>query len=178
MQLRAHTRLPGRYREDDISSLPGRAKFVHPTIPYNPNLPPAAFPTLEEPRPVQSQAPYLMDVGGTQPPDSQLEEEPPRRPATVFRGKGKTARTSSSSEQVQHEPEEGTLEPSHGFRQPQFSFSSEDPGDFETNVYYSDGEGQEKKPRVGLTVSIFCPSFLSHLKSFARASTTIHSVPF
>ena len=39
-------RPPGRYREDDIEDLPPNPTFVVPTVPFNPNLRPALFPTL------------------------------------------------------------------------------------------------------------------------------------
>jgi hypothetical protein len=46
MRLRANVRPPGRYREDDIEDLPPNPTFVVPTVPFNPNLRPAVFPTL------------------------------------------------------------------------------------------------------------------------------------
>src|SRR6266487_216193 len=101
MQHRAHTRLPGRYREDDIPPLQGTAKFVHPTAPYNPNLPPAVFPTLDVPRLVALPLPEVMDVDGSESSNSPLEGELPQRPAAVFRGKGKAPRI-SSPEVIQH----------------------------------------------------------------------------
>jgi hypothetical protein len=47
MQLRANVRLPGRYRENSDEYLPPNPRFVVPTIPFNPNLRPACFPTLQ-----------------------------------------------------------------------------------------------------------------------------------
>jgi hypothetical protein len=47
MRLRANVRRPGRYREEDVEDLPPNPSFVVPTIPFNPNLRPAAFPTLQ-----------------------------------------------------------------------------------------------------------------------------------
>jgi hypothetical protein len=47
MHLRQNTRAPGRYREDSVESLPPNPKHVHPTIPFDPTLRPAVFPTLE-----------------------------------------------------------------------------------------------------------------------------------
>lgn len=46
MQLRQHRRLPGRYREDKTPELLPNPTFVIPTVPFNPRLRPAAFPTL------------------------------------------------------------------------------------------------------------------------------------
>lgn len=154
MQLRAHTRLPGRYREDDIPPLPGTAKFVHPTAPYNPNLPPAAFPTLDVPRPVALLLPEAMDVDGSESSTPQFEGDLPRRPAAVFRSKGKAPRI-SPSEVIQHAAEEQAerLEPEYSFRLPQLSVSSDDPGDFEAKGLNIHGEGQENIERVGLPVS-------------------------
>jgi hypothetical protein len=47
MQLRSITRRPGRYREEEIPDLPTPPRFVHNTIPFDSNLPEAAFPTLD-----------------------------------------------------------------------------------------------------------------------------------
>lgn len=156
MQLRTHTRLPGRYREDDIPPLPGTAKFVHPTAPYNPNLPPAAFPTLDVLRSVAHLLPEAMDVDGSESPNPPREGELPRKPAAVFRGKGRAPRI-SSPEVIQHAAEEEAerLEPEYSFRLPQLSVSSEDPGEFEATELNVDGEGKEKIERVGLPVSNF-----------------------
>jgi len=41
-----NTRAPGRYRESPEPELPPNPIFALPTIQYNPNLPPAAFPTV------------------------------------------------------------------------------------------------------------------------------------
>lgn len=46
MQLRTNVRRPGRYHEEDVDELPPNPTFVVPTIPFNPNLRPAVFPTL------------------------------------------------------------------------------------------------------------------------------------
>lgn len=47
MRLRTNLRRPGRYREDDVEELPPNPTFVVPTIPFNPALRPAVFPTLK-----------------------------------------------------------------------------------------------------------------------------------
>lgn len=49
MELRSITRRPHRYRDEDDEIdeyLPPKPVFVLPTIPYDPTLPPAAFPTI------------------------------------------------------------------------------------------------------------------------------------
>lgn len=47
MQLRQTRRIPGRYREDEIPELSPNPTAVEPTIPFDPNLRPAVFPTLD-----------------------------------------------------------------------------------------------------------------------------------
>ena len=46
MHLRTNLRPPGRYREEEDQDLPPNPIFVLPTIPFNPSLRPAVFPTL------------------------------------------------------------------------------------------------------------------------------------
>ena len=46
MRLRENRRLPGRYREDEIPELPPNPTAVEQTVPFDPTLRPAAFPTL------------------------------------------------------------------------------------------------------------------------------------
>ncbi|RFU35618.1 hypothetical protein B7463_g712, partial [Scytalidium lignicola] len=49
MQLRQNRQLPGRYREEEMSTLSPRHSspvFTHRKIPYNPNLREACFPTI------------------------------------------------------------------------------------------------------------------------------------
>jgi len=55
MILRERVRQPGRYGEVEEEHLPSPAKFVHETVPFNPNLPPARFPTLDHPPPKHSE---------------------------------------------------------------------------------------------------------------------------
>lgn len=87
MQLRPKFYLPSRYRENDISPLPGIAAFVRPTITFNPNLPPAAFPTLDKPCPVDTRTADAMTMSSRpESPGSDLERESLPKRATVFHG--------------------------------------------------------------------------------------------
>jgi len=69
MQLRTNIRLPGRYRdvEDAELVLPPKPTFVHPTVPYDPNLRPAVFPTI----PLDQSPP---EESATATPDSKTSE--------------------------------------------------------------------------------------------------------
>lgn len=49
MELRKNRLPPGRYREEEVSTTSPSSHspiFIHPRIPYNPNLPEACFPTV------------------------------------------------------------------------------------------------------------------------------------
>jgi hypothetical protein len=165
MQLRSTTRLPGRYREDDVPELPGIASFVHPTVPYNSNLPPAVFPTLDYPRPVDSQLAEVMAVSNRpESPDSDPEQEILAKRATVFHGK-----TQSSDQWLQRRLssdaryEELEVSEPETRRLKEWDISN---GNFmkpdEYNgwrVMANDG-GDDEKPRIGLSVS--SPWFRSH----------------
>jgi hypothetical protein len=120
MQLRSTTRPPGRYREDDVPELPSRASFVHPTVPYNPNLPPAAFPTLDYPPPAVNQRAEVMTVPSRpDSPESGPEQKLSVKRATVFHGNQKSSsqwlksRISSDAEVEEvegSEPDTSTLQ--------------------------------------------------------------------
>jgi hypothetical protein len=164
MQLRSATRLPGRYREDDIPELPGTASFVHPTVPYNPNLPPAVFPTLDYPRPVDSRPAEVMAVRNRpESPDSGSTQEAPARRATVFHGRQKSSdgwlqRGSSSGSEFEDvevpEPETSSFQ----------EWDSSDENCTESSEYdgwrvMTSDDGDDDSPRIGLTVS--SPNFRS-----------------
>lgn len=76
MQLRQLRQAPGRYREDDISDLPPNPTTVEPTVPFDPTLRPAAFPTLE------LHQFYTEPIQDTE-PDTDIQS--PERPAVIFR---------------------------------------------------------------------------------------------
>lgn len=165
MQLRSTTRLPGRYREDDVPDLPGTVSFVHPIVPYNPNLPPAAFPTLDYPRPVDSRPAEVMAVPSrAESSDSDPEQEAPAKRATVFHGKKQSSdgwlqrRLSSDTE-----PEEMEVPEPETSRFQEWDLSDEngtEPGEYDGwGVMANDG-GDDDSPRIGLTVS--SSSFYSH----------------
>ena len=46
MQLREKIHKPARYREEEIEDLPPKPLFIFESIPFDPNLRPACFPTL------------------------------------------------------------------------------------------------------------------------------------
>lgn len=71
-----------------MPELPGTASFVHPTVRYNPELPPAAFPTLDHPRPLDTQPTEVMAVRSRSDTlESDLEQDAPTKRATIFHGK-------------------------------------------------------------------------------------------
>src|ERR1700730_12028275 len=166
MQLRSSSarRLQGRYREDDIPDLPGIARFVHPTIPYNPNLPPAAFPTLDQPRHALAWPAEAMEVPSRpESPESDPEQDILPRRATVFRGKIQSSNSSSrrgvsfgaESEEVSRDQDSSKI---------QAWGPLDEPGEYDGyGVMANDGEDNEG-PRIGLTVSTFkfCCSHLLH----------------
>jgi hypothetical protein len=112
MQLRDGTtiRVPGRYTEYDIPPSPGVATFVHPTIPYNPGLPPAAFPTLDFPRAIKqpTKAMAVLDSSDSASRQEtpilklgmQKDVSAPRRRAIVFYDKRISPEVSPFTEQT------------------------------------------------------------------------------
>ena len=94
MQLRTNVRRPGRYREEDVDELPPNPRFVVPTIPFNPNLRPAVFPTLQWDELDPDHPPYVPKESVEEVEDQESEnksqqqegqQEEPIRNAFVFR---------------------------------------------------------------------------------------------
>lgn len=77
MQLRQTRRPPGRYREDDVPELPPNPTAVEPTIPFDPTLRPAVFPTLDLD---QFPPDHFQDNS-----QAKATTSKPERPAIVFR---------------------------------------------------------------------------------------------
>jgi hypothetical protein len=142
--------MPGRYREDDIPDLPGTARFVHPTVPYNPNLPPAAFPTLDEPRPVGATTARSMNTSlSNSDEQSQLQ-----RRATVFHDRRRVSDVSLPEESSALESEEPMPERQNVNLAPKLLPVDEDPGEFESYGSFAYDDGVETRPRAGLPVSL------------------------
>lgn len=175
MQLRSSSsiRRPGRYREDEIPVLPGVASFVHPTVLFNPNLPPAAFPTLNQLRPVDTRPAEAMAVPSRPgSPDSELEQETLPKRATVFHGEMQSSnklprRVSSSAE---WEKIARSQDASKHEKWDSSDKSYEEPGEYDGYAVMANDDG--KSPRIGLTVSstffysrslhpIHCQSYLN-----------------
>ena len=144
-KLRNQVAVPGRYREtDDDPPAPEIAKFVHPTVPYNPNLPRAAFPTLNildsPPRP----ATKPTDSSGNHQSESGGSNQPAKK-ALVFRGEN----PAPVKQKVQSESEdskpcmiiEDWLEQ---------SVDPMEPGDFVQNPDWWDEESVPMKVSVSL----------------------------
>jgi hypothetical protein len=81
MKLRNNVRRPGRYREGEVPDLPPNPTFVVPTIPYDPTLRPAVFPTLALDQ-------FPPDHPNHVSQSTEVEDNPPQveRPAFVYRG--------------------------------------------------------------------------------------------
>ena len=82
MELRKNITPPKRYRPDDIprhsrAYVPRAMRPILPTpfVKYNPNLPPAAFPTLSEPRPPREVEQVLNKTVQDDPSDSDEDED-------------------------------------------------------------------------------------------------------
>jgi hypothetical protein len=158
MQLRSTTRLPGRYRDDDVPDLPGTAPFVHPTVPYNPNLPPAVFPTLDFPRPVDIRTEEVMELPSRlESPESDPDQEALSKRATVFHGKQQ-----SSDELLQRGLSSGAKSEEVAAPEPDTSRQQEwdlpdendtDPGEYDGWGVTANDNGGDESPRIGLSVS-------------------------
>jgi hypothetical protein len=143
MQLRTNSRIPGRYREEAVPELPGVAKFVHPTIPFNPNLPPAAFPTLDFPLPIREQI------------DDTTEEmrsaTSPRKVRGVMKSNHQGAQKRAT---VFHDPRPAPSRAVHRSRAEQNGQiqgiwkGGLEPGEFmDENIFGSDDEDSEETPQ-------------------------------
>lgn len=160
MQLRSTTRHPGRYRENDIPELPGIASFVHPTVPYNQNLPPAVFPTLDYPRPGDSRLAEMMVVSShPKSPDSDPEQEILAKRATVFHGKNQSPDQwlrKRLSPDAQYEELEVSEPKTRRLQEWDISNGNGiEPGEYDGwRVMANDGV-DDGSPRIGLRVSSF-----------------------
>jgi len=158
MQLRSTTRLPGRYREDKVPDLPGTASFVHPTVLYNPNLPPAAFPTLDYPHPADTQTAEVMAVPSRpESPGSGSEQGVPTKRATVFHGKQHwpdallQRRLSSDAESEEMEVSEPETSKVQGWDSSGENVT--EPGEYDGWGVMVNDDGNDENLRIGLSVS-------------------------
>jgi hypothetical protein len=153
MELRRKIRRPARYIEDEIPELPGRPKFVHPTVPYNERLPEAAFPTLDAPTPLTPGQSPLNNAPQIPRPAFKLKE-PPRR-AVIFRGPRNISKNNLSKKGSQVSKPDKVCRPTGLVVSPQKRIEDlQDPGQFVSYGYFSEGEGDQKKPRAQLRVSV------------------------
>jgi hypothetical protein len=149
MELRSSIRPPVRYTECEIPELPRPPRFVHPTISYNPNLPRAAFPTLDASLPRRSKPPPVL--GAPQTPQSMLEPGETPKQAIVFRDPRSLPRN-DTQKRDSHDETCSANDPA--VPPPKRVESLEDPGEFEAYGYFSESEDGGKKRRARLRVSI------------------------
>jgi hypothetical protein len=152
MELRSRVRPPARYMEYHIPELQRPPRFVHSTIPYNPRLPKAAFPTLDEPRLRRPRAKPAM--GAPQTPRSALKKRETPRQAVIFRDPRNVSKDGAQRRNsFESEIDEGFQMNSSVIPLLEQRESLEDPGEFEAFGYLSADEGGEK-PRAQLRVSV------------------------